>query len=251
MEEMIESFQKNAVGRKIITPIHLPEEDKRREDTDFISLGVSHIVDKIWFVDGTFGDTTYGYQGIGRDYGWGLAEAEASHIIKCILDNCGDNKITFKGKIHPSDILRSFEFLEEKKIEAKIILTNVNDHLQLWHHRNMIAHGQLGISPAFSGYSHYIEIEFFRGLPEGTSIIVDPQKFGELWIKNAVEDVTNISEIEEHEKPKLLKEFPSITAEKLDESVRFLAYEVIKVNIVDPNAVVILQKKEESTVKVI
>lgn len=251
LEELFEDFQKSAVARKIVTPIYLSLEDKRRDDKDFISLGVSHIVDKIWFVDGTFGDTSYGYQGIGRDYGRGLAEAEASHIIKCILENCRDNRITFKGEIQPSDILRSLEFLEGNKIEAEIILTNVHDHVQLWHYRNMIVHGQLGIAPAFSGYGHNIGIEFFRGLPDGTSIIINPNEFGELWIKNAVEDVASISEIEEHERPKLLKELPSMTAEKLDESVRFLAYEVIKANIVNPKAVAILQKEEETTVKII
>lgn len=73
----------------------------------------------------------------------------------------------------------------------------------------------------------------------------------ELWIKNAVEGVASISEIEEHERPKLLKELPSITAEKLDESIRFLAYEVIKVNIVNHKAVAILQNEEKTTVKII
>jgi hypothetical protein len=249
--ELFEDFRKSALGRRILTPVYLSAKDERRDDQDFISIGVSHILDKIWFVDGTSGDTFYGYQGIGGDYGRGLAEAEASHIVKCILENCRNNRITFKGEIQPSDILRSLEVLESNKMEARIILTNVHDHVQLWHHRNMIVDGQLGIAPAFSGYGHKIGIEFFRGLPSGTSIVVNPYELGELLIRKTVEDVATISEIEDHEKPKLLKELPSMTVEKLDESVRFLVYEVIKVSITNPKAVAILQKEEDTTTIII
>jgi hypothetical protein len=248
VSEMTESFDKDAIGRNIITPIHLEEGDRRQDESDFISLGVSHIVDKIWFVDGVFGDESYGCEGIGSDYGRGLAEAETSHITKCVLDKCKGNRVTFKEEIRPSDILRSLEFLERNKAEAKIILTNIQDHLRLWHHRNMVQNGQLVISRGFSGYNHDIKIEFFRGLPEGMSIVIDPQKIGELWIKKELKNVVNISEIRNDEREKILRDLPSFDPAKLDESVRILAYEVIKVNIVDPNAAVILQKDSDTSV---
>lgn len=249
ISEMIESFEKNATGRKIIRPIYLTMEDRRREESGFISLGVSHITDKIWFVDGVFGDMSYGYQGIGMDYGRGLAEAEASHVAKCIVKECRENTVTFDGEVHPSDILRSLEYLEQRKVEAKIMLTNVHDHIKLWHHGNMVTQGRLCISRFLSGYNHDIEIEFLRELPEGTSIILDPHKIGELLIKQTVKDVADISEIGGSEKEKILGELPSMTPEKLDESVRILVYEVIKVRVTEPNAAVILQKRTKDNDK--
>ena len=244
IEEMIESFGKQAIGRKIIKPVQLRREDKRREESGFISFGMDHIVDKIWFVDGVFEDVAYGYQGIGMGHGRGIAEAETSHVIERILGECKENKVEFSGKIRPSDILRSLEFLQQREIEAKAILTNIQDHLQLWHYRNLVVHGKLGLSRSFSGYDYDIEILFFRGLPEGTTIFADPQKIGELLIKESIQDIASISEIRNDEREKILKDLPSIKPETLDENVRILVYEVIKVNIIESDAAVILQRKE-------
>lgn len=244
LTEMIETFATSAIGRKIIKPIPLERGDKRREETGFISIGFNHIIDRIWFVDGVFDGTSYAYEGIGRGYGKGIADFETNYIVRNILDECKERKIGFKGEIHPSDILRSLEFLEQSGIEAKAILTNVQNHIQLWRYRNLLAHGQLRVPMAFSGYNYDIEIHFFRGMPEGTLIISDPEELGKLLIKQSIEEVAHISDIENSEREKVLRDIPSMTPEMLYEKVRLLAYETVKVNIINPNAVVILQEEK-------
>jgi hypothetical protein len=245
--EIIENFATSAIGRKIIEPIPLEKGDKRREEQGFVSIGFNSIVDKIWFVESNFDGTFYEYKGIGREYGRGIAKSETSYIIKCILDQCKERKVKFNGEIRPDDILHSLRFLEQSGIEAKVLLTNVKDHIQLWQYRNFLTHGRLHVPMAFSGYNHDIEIHFFRGLPEGTLILTDPEKLGELLIKQSIADTTSISEIKNSERKKVLEDIPSMTPEMLYEKIRLIAHETVKVNIINPNAVAILQKENATS----
>jgi hypothetical protein len=244
LTEMIESFTTSAKGRKIIKPVSLERGDKRRKETGFVWMGFNHIIDRIWFVESDFDGTYYGYEGIGSGYGRGIADSETNYIVTQILDECKERRIGFKDEIHPSDILRSLEFLEQSEIEAKIILVDIKNHLQLWRYRNLMARGQLRVPMAFSGYNRDIEIHFFRGMPEGTSIITDPEKLGELLIKQSIEQVARISDIENSEREETLRDIPSMTPEMLYEKVRLLAYETVKVNIINPKAAVILQEEK-------
>lgn len=244
LTEMIENFTTSAIGRKIIKPVYLERGDKRRKEKGFVRIGFNHIIDKIWFVESDFDGTYYGYEGIGSGYGRGIADSEAYYIVTQILDECKERTIGFRDEIHPSDILRSLEFLEKSEIEAKLILIDIKNHLQLWRYRNLMTHGQLRVPMAFSGYSHDIEIHFFRGMPEGTSIIIDPEKLGELLIKQSIEEVARISDIENSEREETLRAIPSMTPEMLYEKVRLRVHETVKVNIINPNAAVILQKEK-------
>lgn len=250
ISEMLSSFEKEAIGRRILRPCRIPESLPEFSAPEYMKWGFSHVVDKIWFVDGVFNGESYGYSGIGSDYGTGLAEAETNYITQTVLKQC-NLKIGFSGKIMPSDILRGLELLQQNQCIAKTILTNVRDHLSLWHHKNMVPQGQLVVSKSFSGYTHDIPIEFFRGLPDGISIIVDSDKLGELWIKKELKDAARISEIKGAERDKILKELPNIEPNKLDESVEVLAYEVIKANIVNSKAAVIIQEEPITTTKII
>lgn len=242
IQEMLSTFEQHAIARKALTPISLTKEDRRRNEENFTTVGISNIVDKIWFVEAVFGDVSYGYQGIGGDYGRGLADAENKYIVDTILDKCRKNMIVFEGEIQPSDILRGLEYLEHKEMDAGIILTSVGDHVQLWRHRNMISRGKLAVSSHFSGLGHDIDILFCRELPEGTSIVVDPRKIGDFLIKEAIPDVVSIAEIPADEAEIILEELAGFTREKLDESVWIRVYETVKANIVDPNAAIILRR---------
>jgi hypothetical protein len=240
--EIIENFSTSAIGRKIVKPIPLETGDQRREE-GFVSIGFNNIVDRIWFVEGAFDGTHYAYQGIGRGYGTGIADSETEYIVNHILERCKERTIGFKGEVHPSDILRSLEFLEQSAIQAKVILTSVQNHIQLWNYRNLLAHGQLRVPMAFSGYNHDVEIHFSRGVPEGTLIVTDPERLGQLLIKQSIQETASISDIKNSEREEVLRNIPSMTLDMLYEKARLFAYETIKLNIVDPNAVVILQKE--------
>lgn len=241
--EIIENFATSAMGRKIVKPIPLEMGDPRREEEGFISIGFNHIVDRIWFVDKASPDVFYAYEGIGRGYGIGIADSETEYIVNSIFEKCKDRTMGFRGEVNPSDILRSLEFLEQSRIQARVILTDVESHFQLWRHRNFWAHGQLYVPMAFSGYAHNVEIHFSRSLPKGTLVVTDPDRLGELLIKQSVEEAVSISDIRDSEREEVLRNIPSMTPEMLYEKARLFAYETIKVNIVDRSAVVILQKE--------
>ena len=243
IKELITRFNETAIGRRIVKPVSLERDDKRCEEKGFISIGFNHILDRIWFVDGVIDGSSYGYQGIGGDFAEGISEAEASYITRNILEKCSSSILTFENTIRPSDILRAIESLNNLDIGANMVLTNVREHVKLWHYPNLTANGRLCVPKAFSGYRYDIPIEFFRGLPEGTSLILNAEKLGDLLIKQSLVDTASISDIDPSEYEKLLQEIPSIKVEELPEKVRFLAYETVKINIVDPNAVVILQEK--------
>lgn len=243
VEEIIQNFTESAIGRKLIRTTLLRKDDKRREESGFISVALNHIVDKIWFVDGAFNGTFYSHMGIGAAYGRAIADGETSHVVNCILDKCAENRIPFEGEIHPSDILRALKLLQQRNVKAKVILTNVKDHVQLYDNRNLQAHaGEILVPRVFSGYTYDVKIHFFRGLLDGTLIFVDPERIGELLVKKSVENTAEISEIKSSERAKIIENL-SIHPEVLDEKVRLRVYETIKVNIIEPKAGLILKRE--------
>jgi hypothetical protein len=253
IKEVKEQFASSSTGRKLVKPVYLSREDARMEKEGFMKFGFNTILDKIWFVDGVFEGAEYAYEGIGSDFGEGLGESETTYVVNQILEKCKGQKISYEEKIRPSDILRLLEQVGEAGAEAKIILSSIKDHLQLWRYPNLKIQGKLGVPKAFSGYDHDVKIEFFRGLPEGTSIAANSERLGELLIKQRVDDVITIENIKESERAKLISEIPSLSDKDLSEKVRFLAYETIKIEIKNPEAVAILEKAPSlsSQVKII
>jgi hypothetical protein len=67
----------------------------------------------------------------------------------------------------------------------------------------------------------------------------------ELLIKKTIQQTANISEIRAEEKDRILKELLSLKAEELGEKIRVLVYETVKANIINKNAVVILQREND------
>jgi hypothetical protein len=242
-EEMMESFRKNAVGRRLVRTVLLKKDDERRED-GFISVGLDHIVDKIWFVDGVFDDTSYSCFGLGRGYGRGLADGETSHVVESILDKCRQNEIHFEGRLQSTHILKALKALRERDIQPMVILANVEDHVQLMRYRNLLPHPwRFGAPKELARYYGDVEVYLFRDLPKGTLLLTDPRRIGELLIKERAEETFSISEIKNHEKEKILKDIPSFKLEMLDEKVEILLYETLKVNITEPNAGLILKRR--------
>lgn len=245
IEEMIGRFNETAIGRQIVRPVVLGKDDIRSGETGFVSFGFNHIVDKIWFVDGSFDGTSYGYQGLGDDYGKGIAEAETKYIMERIFETCGSNKLVFEGVILPSDIFRALELLRKSNVHANILLANVREHLQFWQYPNLIAKGRLRVPRQLSGYDYDIPIEFFRGLPDGTMLVANSYELGELLIKQSIIDTARISNIDPSEYEEILRDIPGLALEQLPEKVRIFVAETIKVSITNPNAVVILQCKDQ------
>ena len=239
IKEMIDRFNEISIIKKLIKNVRVHTQSL--EDSGFVTVGFNSIVDRIWFVD-TSGDSIYDYRGIGADFAEGIAEAETGYLVKCIL-SASANSRSFTGTIKPADILDSLQAFESGKTKALIVLTNVRDHVQLWHYPELQSKGKLCVPSALSKLGHDVEIEFLRSLPEGTSIVLDSERLGNLLVKKSIQDTANILEIKEPEYAKILKEISELTAEQLPEKVRVRAYETVKVDIVNSNAAVILKQK--------
>ncbi len=244
VNEMIGRFRETAVMRRLVKPVVLDKNDNRYAEEEFFSIVINQVTDKIWFVDGVFKGSSYSFQGIGKEYAEGIGEAESSFILQSILEKCSSSKLMFEGTIKPSDILRALELLDESKIRADVLLTNGREHIQLLHHRNLLARGKLCIPAAFSGYDYDVPVEVSRGLPEGTLLVANAEALGELLIKQSIAETASVSNINTFEYESTLRDLPGLTAEQLPEKVRVSILETVKLNITNPHAVAILQSKD-------
>jgi hypothetical protein len=243
IDEMIQKFNDSLVGRKIVKPVNLTKDDKESKEADFVTYGFNSIVDRIWFVDGTFDGSTYSYQGIGADFGLGLAESETAYIVNNILHHEAITTVLFDEPIKPPDIQNSLNILKGRNKNPTLLLANIRDELQLWHYREFQARGRICIPNTFSRLKNDVEINFLRSLPDGTSIILDSSDLGQLLIKKRIEETATITDIEESDYERILKEIPTLKAEQLCEKVRVLMYETIKLKINDPLSVIVLKQK--------
>jgi hypothetical protein len=131
-------------------------------------------------------------------------------------------------------------------------MLNVKDHIQLGYYNELAKNGKICVPSELTGLKKDIEIQFFRLLPEGISLMVDSRKLGSLLVKKKIEETTIIQDIAEADYAKLLKELPKLDNSVLPEKVRVLSYEIIKANIENPEAGVAIKvtepvKQEESS----
>jgi len=246
IKEMIEKFYSELIGRRILKPVYLQANDKEYRETNFVKYGFNSIVDRIWLVDGVYEGSTYACQGIGSDFGVGLAESETAYVLKSIIDNPKIKTLNFTEPIKPSDVSNLLALLNSRNKSPTIFLTNIRDEIQLWHYPEFQVPGKIGIPTNFSGLKNSVEINFFRLLPEGTSILMDTSDLGELLIKQRIEETAAIIEIKEPEYDTILKEIPTLNRDQLKEKARVLVYETIKAKINNPLSAVILKQSSMS-----
>lgn len=243
VNEMIGRFRETAAMRSLVNTVVLEKNNNQYAEEEFYSIVIDQVTDKIWFVDGIFKGSSYSFQDIGKEYGEGMGEAESSFILQSLLENCSSRKLTFEGTLKPSDILRALELLEESKIHADTVMINAREYTQLVSYRNLSQRGKLCIPAAFSGYDGDVPIEVSRGLPEGTVLLADTNKLGELLIKQSIAETARVTNINPSEYQSILEESPELTAKQLPEKVKVSILETVKLNITNPDAIAILQNK--------
>jgi hypothetical protein len=244
IKEIKESFYNSALGREIVKPTPFPKENT--SEGNFVNYGFNSIVDKIWFVDGAFPDSFYSHQGIGADFGIGLAESETKFVVDEILADPAVTTLQFDNPIESSDLKSAIDILKTRGRNPTICITNIRDEIKLWYYPEFQIRGGLYIPTSFSGLLNDIQPKFSRTLPDGISLILDPAKLGRLLIKKSIEETTFINDIAESDYEKIMKEIPSIERENLPEKARVLTYETIKVKIDDPLSVVILKGRRNN-----
>jgi hypothetical protein len=135
-------------------------------------------------------------------------------------------------------ISSAVDSLLQRGFNPTVVFANVRDHVYLWRYpQYRMEEGQTFLR---MDNKRELLVEFAPEIPDGVSYLIDRDRFGSFVIK---EDLSmSISEIPAGEKSKLLKDLPELTVEKLDEKVRFLVSEVVKVDIDNPTAAVVLQR---------
>lgn len=229
------------MSRQILKKVYVNNNPEYAKKEGFVTVGLNSIIDKIWLVE-ISGEEYYSYKGMGVDFGRDIAETETKYVTQCII-NSGVETISCNSPIKPSHLLRAIEALVDNKIEPDILLMNVKDHIQLWYYPNLSKKGHLCIPSEFSGLKNDIKIEFFRLLPEGTSLIADSQSLGTLFTKERIEDTTIVQDIPESEYKKIISEIPALNPSQLPEKARVRSYEVIKVGIANPKAALVIKVK--------
>ncbi len=258
-EDIQRGFEKNLLGRKLVRVENIKHDDLNRK---FFKVGLSSITDKIWFVDEPGGTTYYSYDGLGYDYGEAVAEGETKGIIERIIENVKkENIIKTKGeKLTKEKFIELFEKLFHSVItdrfEGNIILTNIYDEFSFWY-MDGFRPFKSGNDEDFSFKNPYgfidlcgRELPIFasRLVPKGVTLLFDKNKLGTLLIKKPLQiSIEDAGKLLEGVKEKIIKDLPSLKKEELYEKVRVMVYEIIRFEVENPEAVVMLKHeiKEE------
>lgn len=267
MENIRKGFEKNRIGRELVKVKEIKSEEiKNYTDKEFFKVGLSSIIDKIWFVDESGGETYYSYQGLGYDYGVSVAEGETKGIINRIIGGVKpENKFKVIGeKIKIEDITKGikklFSYSNIDRFEGNVILTNIYDEFDFWY--------MDGFEPfkdekdkEFSFFNPYgfikvhgikIPVFYSRLVPKGVTLLLNKKKIGTLLVKKLFDKELQVSikaadELLEEQKDKITKDIPSLTKDELNEKVEIIVYEVIRFELENSDAVVMFEHevKEE------
>ncbi len=241
-EELFESMKTYSVIRLVLRVVTLTEEPNRATTGDeFHKIGVSNITDKIWFVDGSFGEHYFAVGGIGTSYALGIAKTETEYLMGAIssLSKEPQNEIHYDEILSPESIYQAADTLIQRGFDPNMIFTNVKDHVELWRYPEYGGHGRK-THIAMPGHAPLI-VDFAPEVPEGTSYVLDAGRFGTLVLKRDLD--ASVSEIADAEKPKLLAELPELGGQPLDEKVHLQVEEVLRIDIDEPRAAVVLTRR--------
>ena len=249
-------FGKNLLGRELVKiKVLKSEEIKDYSDKEFFKIGLSSITDKIWFVDKPGGEVAYSYDSIGYEYGASVAEGETKGIIERVIDKVenvkSENIIQIKEeKLIKEKFIEAFEKLHQSgnRIEGNIILTNIYDEHGFWYmdgfkgERRDFSIGSLELC------GRKISVFYSRLVPKGITLLFDKDKIGTLLVKKPLQiSIEDAGKLSEEIKEKIIRDIPSLTKEELYEKVEIMVYEIIRFEIENPDAVVMLKHeiKEE------
>ena len=239
--EIISTLYNRSESRKLLNRIYVDDKLECKAEQGFVTVGLKSILDRIWFVDNPSDKEYYSCKGIGVDLAEDIAETETKYVSTAIEEKV--KTISFDSPIKPSYLQQAANLLAGNEAEADILMLNVKDHVQLWHYNALAKKGRICVPSELTGLRNDVEIQFFRLLPEGTSIMVDSTKLGSLLVRKKIEETTMIQDIPEADYEKVLKELQKLNRSQLPEKVRILSYEVIKAKIENPEAGVIIKVK--------
>jgi hypothetical protein len=203
----------------------------------FHKIGINHIVDRIWFVEGPFEgyDTAYGTPtNIAADYGIAIAEGESMSVLEDLftLARANTEYVTeFTNDAEENEIHQLLVKLQTDDINPTAIIASLDQSTRFWFFKSFVASHESRkglVSP--EGTFHGVQVFHSRLLPDGSVLFVDRNALGTLEVKSDFDIwVSDIQD--EGERESIRKALPDLADADFDEKVRILCHEVIKATI--------------------
>jgi hypothetical protein len=238
--EANEVFAQYCIGRDILKPS--PPEAV----ADFRKIGINRIVDRIWFVEGTFGDRYYARPS-GAEYGIAVAEGEAELVLKELFEHAThQNIIEIPGDPEEDESEKVLSEMHGRGFQPSLILTNLDQVFRFWEFKNFRPGGLRRGLRSPEGYFHDVPVCHSRLLPSGLTLVLDQEALGRLEVKTdftvSVDDVRQLTPSELEAVMKVLA-----NKEAIGEKARILSYEVVRATIFERQPSAFLAMKTRNT----
>jgi len=229
---------KNSRARSFFSVREIREEEKSEE---FLKLGLSLIMDRIWVTDT---DSIHPNER-GYDEGSSIEEGEIKLVFDSIFNSMSeDNTLTKNDELKESHIIEALSKLEENSSGCELIFTNIHDVFSFWYMTNFKGVPKTGSERRLEGYYKNIPVYWNRLLPKGITLLIN-KNVGELVIKRDIDKNASIKDIEDSEKEGIVKNLPQLKDVDIKEKVRLYIDELLKFKILNNKAVILLKTKSE------
>ena len=242
-QELVTSMETYSVIRRVLRPISLRDHPARAERKgEFHKIGVSEVTDKIWFVEGSFPEGYYAVMGIGTSYALEIAKTETVYLMNAISRACrkAEREIHYPDTLTPTVIYDAANILTERGFDPNFVFTNVRDHVDLWRYHP--PYGGFGRDTYLDMPGHTpLTVDFAPEVPSGTSYVIDREQFGKLVLKEDLD--ISVSEITDEEKPAIIKDLPELKGQELEEKVKLVVQEILRIDIDNSAAIIPIRKR--------
>ncbi len=226
--EARDTFIRSSLARLMLT------QAPQRSDNDFSKIGFNNIVDRIWFVDGSFAGTSYGTPS-GAPYGSTVAESETKLALKGLIefDSHNETNRIIETPSDPSEdevdgLLRN---IRENGFVPRVIIASIKQGLRFWDFRtfNPSQETRRGLTSP-EGYFQGVPVHHCRLLQDGVILATDKSALGFLEVKRDFN--VSVSDIPDTiEQQRIRREVTSLSNADFNEKVRVLGVEVVKATI--------------------
>ncbi|MGD0422306.1 MAG: hypothetical protein ABSA92_02475 [Candidatus Bathyarchaeia archaeon] len=234
-----ETFNRSCLARLVLT------RTRNESEGGYRNIGFNNIVDRIWFVDGTFGDTAYGTPS-GADYGSVVAEAETRHALEKLFESVSQNETNLitetQSDPREGEVLSLLRKIRENGFAPTAIIASIKQSLRFWEFRSHFTPSpevRRGLTSP-EGHFQNVPVHHCRLLPDGVILASDKTALGVLEVKQDFDiAVTDIPDNDERER--IRREVPSLLDADFDEKVRVKGLEIVKASIRQINACALIK----------
>jgi hypothetical protein len=211
------------MSRLVLTP-----SDARSAD-GFQKIVINHIVDRIWFVEGAFGDHSYAPPS-GATYGDTIAEGETKLVLETLVgyaQSHPDLISTIPTDLTGPDVNNLIDQMFGRRLHATAIVASISNGLRFWEFNGFIfADNRRGLASP-DGHFFGVPIYHTRLFTPRMTLVVNRDELGILEIKSDF-DIT-LSDLDDAQERRVIRDqIPKFSDEDLQEKVQVICQLVVK-----------------------